>query len=228
MTGHWKEDTPIRAAASFAEVGAVYAKYLADQYARNPDWEAQQDSWARRFGIRGHVLDAGCGLGHFARACERAGAAVVGVERDMTLLLNGRLYTGFQRVVRADVCGLPFTANSFDWILSNQVIEHVEEPGELLDESLRVLRPGGHLLISSPNRRVHLATRRPQQLWLALRGLARSDPTHVREFVPGELRKLLRKSGFDVKSEESVGRNAGWPLVRLFAGGILMLAQKPM
>lgn len=206
----------------------TYSEYLLGEYCKNPVWEQQHVAWIQKFKIGGRVLDAGAGFGHFALACQRSGAMAIGVEKDGTLLASGRARLGFTSAVRADVCSLPFAGGFFDWVVSNQVIEHVEAPGELLREALRVLRPGGRLLVTTPNRRAHFLTRKPNRIWLAIHGLARSDPTHVREFVPRELRGLIATAGFVLEREEPIGRNASWPIVRIFAGGVLILARKPM
>ncbi len=51
----------------------------------------------------------------------------------------------------ADAQALPFPANSFDVVAMNQVLEHVPNPQLALEESLRVLRPGGRLIVVGPN-----------------------------------------------------------------------------
>jgi SAM-dependent methyltransferase len=52
--------------------------------------------------------------------------------------------------VAGDAQKLPFTDNSFDTVLCNEVLEHVAEPSRLMSEVARVLRPGGFLLLTTP------------------------------------------------------------------------------
>jgi SAM-dependent methyltransferase len=54
--------------------------------------------------------------------------------------------------VRGDGCALPFNDGSFDYVVSNQVLEHVRDKDRILDEIHRVLRPDGTFLVSFPNR----------------------------------------------------------------------------
>jgi SAM-dependent methyltransferase len=49
-----------------------------------------------------------------------------------------------------DVSALPFEANSYDIVLSTQVLEHVQDPEKVCAEMARVLKPGGHLFLTTP------------------------------------------------------------------------------
>jgi 2-polyprenyl-3-methyl-5-hydroxy-6-metoxy-1,4-benzoquinol methylase len=207
--------------------GCEYVEYLKERYRENSAWLIEHRDWARRFAIAGRVLDAGSGFGHLAMACLETGAQVIGVERDWALVVEAAAVTGFQQSVCGDVTRLPFGESQFDWVLSNQVIEHLNDPLEFLRETARVLRPGGRLFLTTPNRRSHFATRRPTHLWAAIRGRAKSDPTHVHEFVPSELMELLESAGFVVVHREAVGRLSRRAWTRFFAGGVLLVARLP-
>jgi SAM-dependent methyltransferase len=92
--------------------------------------------------FRGRVLDLGCGDQPYAPLVRRQGAMYVGIDIATT-----------QRPapdVCADSLSLPFKSSSFDAILSTQVIEHVRDPFRLFAEIRRVLRPGGHLVMTAP------------------------------------------------------------------------------
>ena len=203
-----------------------YLEYLTEAYRLNAGWEAQHREWVRRFGIKGTVLDAGAGLGHLATACASVGCNAIALERDLAMLNAGETALQPTRRIQGDVAALPFRNESFDWVLSNQVIEHVQEADVLLGEARRVLRPNGRLLLTTPNRRSHFATRKPRHFWDALRGKARSDPTHVIEYVPREVRRLLRDAEFAVEVEEAIGRLSHLRWLRAWAGGVLMVARR--
>jgi 2-polyprenyl-3-methyl-5-hydroxy-6-metoxy-1,4-benzoquinol methylase len=204
----------------------AYVERLVRLHRENPEWQEEHRGWVRRFRIAGAVLDAGSGLGHLARACDAGGAVAIAVELDRALVVAGRCEVGRVRVAAADVCALPFRSGSFDWVLSNQVVEHVARPEALLLEARRVLRPGGRLLLTTPNRRAHLATRRPGRLLAAILGRAKSDPTHLREFIPSEIAALVERAAFTVEVREAIGRHATSPfLARWFAGGVLIVAR---
>ncbi len=152
------------------------------------------------------VLDVGCGEGAFCAALAAAGARPVGVEVAAEPLRRARVrHPELElRLVGAE---LPFPAASFDVAWAGEVLEHVADGPGLLDELRRVLRPGGRLLITTPDhpRRLVLA--------LALRRAAferHFDPRadHLRFFTRRTLSLLLEEAGF-----------SAWRIVR--RGGVL-------
>ena len=97
------------------------------------------------------VLDAGCGTGEFSTAALARGARVVGVDIGPKLLARTRS-KGVEHVVAADVARLPFADGTFDVVLSSECIEHTPSPHASVVELTRVLRPGGRLALTCPNR----------------------------------------------------------------------------
>ena len=98
----------------------------------------------------GHrVLDAGCGR-YLRFGYEFSGSAqVVGIDLDSTLeTTNRRPPYG----VRGDLSLLPFASDGFDIIISRSVIEHLECPQKVFQEFARVLRPGGKVILLTPNK----------------------------------------------------------------------------
>ncbi len=83
-----------------------------------------------------------------------------------------------------------YTADSFDAVTLNHVIEHVPNPLGLLRECHRILKPGGRLFLATPNSR-SLGHRIFKQSW---RGL--EPPRHLQVFTPSALRRLLLEVGF--------------------------------
>lgn len=99
------------------------------------------------------VLDLGCGFGGMTKVVANFFSAteVYGVDIDSERLKaaeNREL-----RVIRADIGTdkLPFPPNYFDLVISNGVIEHLSFYDNLITESYRLLKKGGHLLITLPN-----------------------------------------------------------------------------
>ena len=90
---------------------------------------------------RGRVLDAGCGRRPYAGyfTCH------VGLEFDRARYAD----------CPADVWGsgmdLPFGDQSFETVFSSQVLEHVPEPWRMVEDMARVLKPGGHLILTAPH-----------------------------------------------------------------------------
>lgn len=97
------------------------------------------------------VLEAGCGLSHFTVACNVLGYQAEGLDwaKDTITLLQNKFplipfFVG-------DVRRLDTADNTYDAIYSPGVIEHFEEgPEKILSEMVRILKPGGIALISTP------------------------------------------------------------------------------
>jgi SAM-dependent methyltransferase len=128
------------------------------------------------------VLDAGCGTGYGCALLVRRGGArrAVGIDISAEAVDEARsAYGGDERLEFevGDVTALPLPDSSFDIVTCFETIEHV--PGDvqptLLTELARVLRPGGLLLLSSPNRDQYPP----------------GNPHHLRELTASELRALL-------------------------------------
>ena len=100
----------------------------------------------RRLGLHrgcGRVLDIGCFDGFWAASLE--GAERHGVDVDVQPLHPSVRY------VRGDGARLPFRDGVFDTVFAIDVIEHVPDERELIVEALRVLRPGGRAIMTTPN-----------------------------------------------------------------------------
>lgn len=102
------------------------------------------------------VLSSGCGFGGSLLAYHDHGATVkVGVEVDPTYArLAGLRVAGLEgaAVVLTEGVDLPFDDASFDVVESLDVIEHTPDPSRYLSELVRVLAPGGVVLLATPNR----------------------------------------------------------------------------
>jgi SAM-dependent methyltransferase len=96
------------------------------------------------------VLDVGCGIGTYVRRLRALGNEVVGIDISLDRLKTGA--KSVPNLVASVGEHLPFADSSFDAVLLNEVIEHVQSDRRTLEECLRVVRPGGHILIFAPNR----------------------------------------------------------------------------
>jgi len=97
------------------------------------------------------VLDVGCGLGAYVANFARFTDEAYGMDVDPPRVREGRR-RGVDRLLLAAAETLPFADGSFDVIVLNEVIEHVRDDRATLREALRVLRPGGSVVIYAPNR----------------------------------------------------------------------------
>src|SRR5207302_3902826 len=84
------------------------------------------------------TLDAGCGYGPFSAAAVRAGAAVVSVDIGERLVARTVARAGSRGLV-ADVCHLAFRDESFDVVISSEMLEHTETPTRAVAELARIL-----------------------------------------------------------------------------------------
>ncbi len=104
--------------------------------------------------IDGRVLDAGCGGGGMPLSLAEHARFVVGIDPidrfgDAGVRLARERGLGNLRFARADGLALPFTAASFDLVLSHAVIEHVPDATQYLREGRRVLAAGGRCYLST-------------------------------------------------------------------------------
>ena len=97
------------------------------------------------------VLDVGCGTGWFSRVAKARGADVVSLDIGIDLLRKTREKCETERVA-ADACALCFHDGVFDVVLATESIEHTVDPKRALAELHRVVRPGGMLVVTVPNR----------------------------------------------------------------------------
>lgn len=123
--------------------------------------------------LRGQVLDLGCGRRPFEADILRHAAGYVGVDWGMTL-----------HELRADIVAdlngpLPIPSESFDHVVSFEVLEHLAEPAVMLAEACRVLKSGGELTLSVPFQwRIH------------------EPPWDYYRYTRYGLEHLLKKAGF--------------------------------
>jgi SAM-dependent methyltransferase len=100
--------------------------------------------------LRGVVLENGCGVGAYVERLESGGGKVIGLEFDFERARQARL--GAQLILNGAGERLPFPCESFDLILSHEVLEHVQDDRAAVGEMVRALRPGGRLVVFVPNR----------------------------------------------------------------------------
>ena len=146
------------------------------------------------------ILDAGCGLGIYVQAFSRFSQDVHGIDIDAAKIAEASRALANLYVASAEE--LPFRAGTFGMVLSHEVIEHVGDDRQALAEAIRVLKPGGRLVILAPNRLYPFETHGaywggqyhfgniPLMNYLPKRWRQRLAP-HVKAYSRRDLRRLL-------------------------------------
>jgi SAM-dependent methyltransferase len=144
------------------------------------------------------VLDLGCGTGADLVAIAAIGGHAIGVDASTHMVTEarrrGRDCPHRTDVVQADAAALPFGSRMFDGCRIERLLLHTPDPGVVLAEVHRVLRPGGRLAVFEPTwASLHLTSADPQ----TSRAVAAAISAGVRQPGVGrELPRLLAQVGF--------------------------------
>lgn len=148
------------------------------------------------------AVDVGCGTGPVTRrmAARSPGTRIVGLEPSPELLEHARtLAMGIGNVTfeKGDGAALPFAAGEVDALVYHTVLCHVTDPAKLLDEAMRVLRPGGTLVVCDADfSKASLSIAEGDPLQACAEYFARHFVTDAH--LVGKLRSLVRRAGFQI------------------------------
>ena len=177
-------------------------------------WEhVYRYAFATRF-VRGkQVLDIACGEGYGAAALQKAGAAhIIGVDVAEQVSLHAHKRYGLDaRSGNAEQ--IPLTNGSVDVVVSFETIEHVPHPHRFLDECIRVLTPGGRLIISTPNKGIY--------------GADAPNPYHCSEMTEHEFSSALRARFGKVDFYSQHPHSAAWWSPRTLAADVTLWKKLP-
>jgi SAM-dependent methyltransferase len=153
------------------------------------------------------VLDVGAGFGRHVFECARRGVDVVALDYaedevvQTRATLGGMVEAGeidldrFKGVLRGDATKLPFADDSFDVVITSEVLEHIQDDVTAIAEMVRVLKPGGHFAATVP-------AWLPEKInWMLSDEYhaPKSEGGHVRIYSATELSAKLRTAGLDVR-----------------------------
>ncbi len=99
--------------------------------------------------LQGRLLENGCGVGMYVDHLEAHADSVVGMEFDLERAQEARLLS--YNILGGASEFLPFPANSFDAVLSHEVLEHVQDDRAAVMEMVRTVKSGGRIIIFVPN-----------------------------------------------------------------------------
>jgi len=97
--------------------------------------------------LKGKILDVGCDHSTLHKSIyNKFGKSVFGID------VNLRVYKNFPQVFKASAESIPFKNNTFDSVVAGELIEHLDNPNLFLNESYRILKKNGHLILTTPNK----------------------------------------------------------------------------
>ncbi|MEN7548293.1 class I SAM-dependent methyltransferase [Rapidithrix thailandica] len=126
--------------------------------------------------IKGNVLEIGCGAGRGLETIIKASDSFTAIDKNEKLLtLHGQQYLHCHFLHQSVPPLEGLEDNEYDYVLSFQVIEHIEDDDLFVKEIHRVLKPGGKAIITTPN--IHMSLTR--------------NPWHVREYTAKQMKDLM-------------------------------------
>ena len=131
------------------------------------------------------VLDAGCGAGYGSAELAEVAESVTGIDIAPAALDYARAHYALPNLAfeQASCTKLPYGDGAFDLVVAFEVIEHLENWRDFLQEVRRELAPAGQLIVSTPNRLYYTESR----------GRDGANPFHVHEFVFDEFIRELKQ-----------------------------------
>ena len=149
------------------------------------------------------VLDFGCGTGYGTNMLAEKCRSIIGVDVSEEAVVHaGKNYSNpnlkYKVISSVEKSPLPFENNLFDVVVSFQVIEHINEARTYLKEIQRVLKPGGTVIVATPDRSARLFPF--QKPWNAF---------HVHEYSDNELTELMHRY---FKTVRMLKMGGGWEL----------------
>jgi len=146
------------------------------------------------------VLDLGCGTGYGSYLCFQAQNEVYSLDISEKAINYAQQYYPGPHYFIGSAGKLPFEDEFFDAIIAYEIIEHVENPDEVIKEIYRVLKTGGLLFISSPNRKnfytifKHIFFHQPYG-----EKINKKNIYHIKEFTYSEFIDFIKANNFIIQ-----------------------------
>ena len=144
--------------------------------------------------VSGDVLEIGTGMGYGIEIIAPSATSYTTIDKSCAYDASLPDNTRFQQM---EVPPIGFADESFDYVISFQVIEHIKRDKDFVKEVSRVLRKGGKFIVSTPNAPMSLTR----------------NPWHIREYTEQQLRDLLSA---DFSSIEAYGVNGNEKIMQYY------------
>lgn len=139
--------------------------------------------------VSGDVLEIGTGSGYGISIVAPHTKSFTTIDKyDNQISISAYDNVEFHKMSVPPLSGI--SSNSFDYVISFQVIEHIKDDFGFIKEIYRVLKPGGRFIVSTPNKEMSLTR----------------NPWHIREYTPDEFKNLLSSYFHDVTAEGVFGK----------------------
>lgn len=149
------------------------------------------------FNGSGRILDVGCGLaGVFSLLEGKESYELYGIDYSAVAIRLAKSRIPGGHFIVGDVHRIPFADRFFDRIISTETLEHVDDPGIVVGEMYRLLRRGGILLVTVPEKDHDL----PPEGWPL--GVS----MHINKFDIDSLSRIFREKGFEVRITQLCGK----------------------
>jgi SAM-dependent methyltransferase len=132
------------------------------------------------------LLDVGCGVGRFLRAAQTQGWKVRGIDVSEEAIISGKIGADFAMSTES-LSEIAASGVRFNAVTAFEVLEHLTQPINLISDMMHVLKPGGRVFCTVPNRESAsvVSTNRPD--WL--------PPIHLQFFTAMGVRRLFERAG---------------------------------
>jgi ubiquinone/menaquinone biosynthesis C-methylase UbiE len=166
------------------------------------------------------ILDLGCGNGYYSYLLSKLSIKlnITGIDNHINALQDAKIFVGSQKAkfIFANAERIPFPKNYFDKIVMSEIIEHVNDDLKVLKEVRRVLKPGGIVVLTTPNKDYPFFW--DPVNWILLHFFDTHIKSgffagiwnqHLRLYKPRNLEAKMKEAGFKTVSYELL---TGWSL----------------
>ena len=158
---------------------------------------------------KSYVLDVGCGEGKLGYILNIKECLIDGLDINIDRLNDRRKY--YQNIFLSDIRVFEIKNSGYDYVVFSDMLEHVENPGEILNNAFKLLSSNGKIIISLPNVGYFL-----NRLGLLFGNWNYTeagilDNTHLRFFTLETAKKLIKSTGYQIRS-----MNPEIPVIKAF------------